>query len=187
MVGSEDHPRSCGEHLLSVTLLVSSEGSSPLVRGALFSPCEQKSRSGIIPARAGSTYKDNSNPINSEDHPRSCGEHSPSVLLSSPSSGSSPLVRGALGGAVARILVPGIIPARAGSTGTSCRAQAQPRDHPRSCGEHPTCMRCSSRSRGSSPLVRGALASRIAILAADGIIPARAGSTQHLLKSQVIA
>ena len=37
LVGTEDHPRSCGEHRGASRQMVAQEGSSPLVRGAL--PC----------------------------------------------------------------------------------------------------------------------------------------------------
>ncbi len=53
----QDHPRSCGEHLLPYRSKSLHAGSSPLVRGALFSSHFISVRRGIIPARAGSTIE----------------------------------------------------------------------------------------------------------------------------------
>ena len=78
--------------------------------------------------------------------------------------GSSPLVRGALKRDSPDVAVARIIPARAGSTGTSEDTTRQDGDHPRSCGED-----------------SGSIA--IAVVLA-GIIPARAGSTPLVLVRQ---
>jgi hypothetical protein len=92
----------------------------------------------------------------------------------------------------------GAIPAGAGSTRTSTRTSSGTRDHPRSCGEHPTCSPPPPCGRGPSPLARGALSnhpdswpglgpSPLARGAREGdvvrnphfgTIPARAGSTR---------
>ena len=131
-----DHPRSCGEHSHVSGSTSSIEGSSPLVRGALEPPCRLVHCGGIIPARAGSTPTSRDPHRQSRDHPRSCGEHWSLPAVLSTAAGSSPLVRGA------PLLVrdgspqPGIIPARAGSTLCFRTAEANRRDHPRSCGEH---------------------------------------------------
>ena len=50
-----DHPRMCGEHSLDCTGSSGSVGSSPHVRGAPRSWPKARSRTGIIPACAGST------------------------------------------------------------------------------------------------------------------------------------
>ena len=92
----EDHPRSCGEHHGDNAIAGEAVGSSPLVRGAPKSEFFLKSPIGIIPARAGSTSKMAQQLRASGDHPRSCGEHLPSVTQPFEPTGSSPLVRGAL-------------------------------------------------------------------------------------------
>ena len=53
------HPRSRGEHPVSFTVCGSSPGSSPLARGALFREDMGNIPVGLIPARAGSTYRVN--------------------------------------------------------------------------------------------------------------------------------
>ena len=132
-----DHPRSCGEHMLSILRWTSSRGSSPLVRGALNHLPGSLNLLGIIPARAGSTAIGTLTGPTTADHPRSCGEHSPHLRKRGRGLGSSPLVRGALADAEVLSAIQGIIPARAGSTGWCLPRELSRRDHPRSCGEHP--------------------------------------------------
>ena len=91
--------------------------------------------------------------------------------------GSSPLVRGALPCPDLRRQAGGIIPARAGSTGSTTSTERGRRDHPRSCGEHGPRAGACSLPTGSSPLVRGALICIIRHTRFCRIIPARAGST----------
>ena len=111
-----DHPRMCGEHLLPVSLLFCSPGSSPHVRGALGITQSDVADAGIIPACAGSTRTRLVPCRGNRDHPRMCGEHLIVPEISLVVSGSSPHVRGAL--RVRRVVVGhlGIIPACAGST-----------------------------------------------------------------------
>ncbi len=52
------HPRACGEHPPTDAFVVGSAGSSPRVRGAQPISSEPCARSGLIPARAGSTLVD---------------------------------------------------------------------------------------------------------------------------------
>ena len=65
-----------------------------------------------------------------------CGEHSPGIMRSSASTGSSPHVRGARHLGRGRRRRAGIIPACAGSTSPVTRGYRFARDHPRMCGEH---------------------------------------------------
>ena len=71
---------------------------------------------GIIPACAGSTKRFSSTEMPFRDHPRMCGEHLATLLLSVTAGGSSPHVRGALRRPFVRPRRRGIIPACAGST-----------------------------------------------------------------------
>ena len=94
--GIRDHPRMCGEHKISNSLINNSQGSSPHVRGAhSCSPTYCQAR-GIIPACAGSTRELLGYHYQARDHPRMCGEHwsNKGELVFDP--GSSPHVRGAL-------------------------------------------------------------------------------------------
>ena len=112
------------------------------------------------------------------DHPRVCGEQrGPSRYPFRPS-GSSPRVRGAVSHAVTPPLHGGIIPARAGSRGQPVFDRVGVRDHPRACGEQSMSVFIPSIKVGSSPRVRGAVAALAVHDAVDGIIPARAGSSQ---------
>ena len=106
-----------------------------------------------------------------------CGEHdvdggSPIWLM-----GSSPHVRGALSGLSTSTLVPGIIPACAGSTLPAPPRRGFPWDHPRMCGEHSASYVWGNKRTGSSPHVRGAPTDYSLIGKKTGIIPACAGST----------
>ena len=70
-----------------------------------------------------------------------------------------------------------IIPACAGSTGPAASRRSLSRDHPRMCGEHGEHIMVGQSLTGSSPHVRGALATPRTRGQETGIIPACAGST----------
>ena len=171
------HPRPCGEHEKKSQVVLSQEGSSPPVRGALIFRTTPSRGAGLIPARAGSTRLRSCGLPWWWAHPRPCGEH---VNLSRGSrivEGSSPPVRGAPvhGQRVAQLH--GLIPARAGST--RCRRMPVKafRAHPRPCGEHRMSCVSLQRRAGSSPPVRGAPPGYRRKRSVPGLIPARAGST----------
>ncbi len=173
-----DHPRSRGEHLRSNPRGYPDLGSSPLTRGAQSADSLSCVPERIIPAHAGSTPRWQF-PV---PGPR----------------GSSPLTRGARRDRQTRLRPQRIIPAHAGSTLASVHAANLDGDHPRSRGEHTGRWAGTLRSMGSSPLTRGAPASRGSPCGGrrdhprsrgehlivfsdlpdnDGIIPAHAGST----------
>ena len=54
-MNDEDHPHGCGEHAFANQAANSAGGSSPRMRGAQGAATCRPSRSGIIPADAGST------------------------------------------------------------------------------------------------------------------------------------
>ncbi len=85
-----------------------------------------------------------------------CGEHLVDYRARRAEPGSSPHVRGALGGTVTIIARGGIIPACAGSTRNANLSNANLWDHPRMCGEHFIEQTDAPRIVGSSPHVRGA-------------------------------
>ena len=151
------HPRSRGEHMREDGQSFLTAGSSPPVRGAPEDGGYPRGHLGLIPARAGSTYR---------------GGVSPPAL-----SGSSPPVRGALASTLFTKANLGLIPARAGSTTMGAEEFNRERAHPRPCGEHGIPRRWRARKRGSSPPVRGALNDFIEWGDNAGLIPARAGST----------
>ena len=117
---SRDHPRMCGEHFSGHDKESCKWGSSPHVRGALTIQRPQFASLGIIPACAGSTLTLAVSRSRARDHPRMCGEHFELGYVLLGVMGSSPHVRGALSGLSTSTLVPGIIPACAGSTRKRC-------------------------------------------------------------------
>ena len=146
----------CGEHRNIIACICVSLGSSPHVRGALKCGFAAVPGLRIIPACAGSTKRFSSTEMPFRDHPRMCGEHLATLLLSVTAGGSSPHVRGAPSERRKASSTRGIIPACAGST---CRANGRTGrswDHPRMCGEHSGEPWLLSPVGGSSPHVRGA-------------------------------
>ena len=162
-----DHPRSRGEHSQACVDCRPCWGSSPLSRGAQSACPVDTGVDGIIPALAGSTAI-----LPSMYH----------FLL-----GSSPLSRGAPRWESHALVLLGIIPALAGSTRRGLSRRGWRRDHPRSRGEHGTDTCRASRSRGSSPLSRGAHCSGVTEASERGIIPALAGSTRPRARRPQVA
>ena len=131
-----DHPRIRGEHSRAWRLLGSGRGSSPHTRGAL-SAWELFSLAvRIIPAYAGSTGSNHTNPCRRPDHPRIRGEHVSLGGLSPLLYGSSPHTRGAPAWPAGSWRRRRIIPAYAGSTDSSVVSHFSFPDHPRIRGEH---------------------------------------------------
>ena len=113
---SWDHPRVCGEHVITSANKAEASGSSPRVRGTLrivrrFSTCQ-----GIIPACAGNTGRSSCAAPGLGDHPRVCGEHIALVPAEPVVVGSSPRVRGTQFSTGLSTENTGIIPACAGNT-----------------------------------------------------------------------
>ena len=134
---NRDHPRICGEHVVSIRLAVVHKGSSPHMRGAPRRTRLDAISRGIIPAYAGST------------------ELAPALVPLVP--GSSPHMRGARLRAGTGRPGPGIIPAYAGSTDVCATVSRLLGDHPRICGEHTPAASARRWPQGSSPHMRGAL------------------------------
>ena len=173
-----DHPRIRGEHRVASRRHVQMPGSSPHTRGALHSAIWDQQRAGIIPAYAGSTSGVAVRARGRRDHPRIRGEHSVFIEFHGRYLGSSPHTRGAR-----RIRVTGIgrcriIPAYAGSTGSSLIRPCTKSDHPRIRGEHRSSPIRSATASGSSPHTRGALLIANSCGGQARIIPAYAGSTR---------
>ena len=171
------HPRSRGEHMVSVTEGLPSAGSSPLARGTPLREGNLNRMSGLIPARAGNT---NDRPRAVRDrraHPRSRGEHQQARKMVFTSAGSSPLARGTPGQPARPPPGWGLIPARAGNTYSSRESPLRYGAHPRSRGEHTEVEDARKRKPGSSPLARGTLGDASWLKSLHGLIPARAGNT----------
>ena len=113
---SRDHPRACGEQSWTFRDDETSVGSSPRVRGAAATHHDRAELMRIIPARAGSRVTMVFVSSAHRDHPRACGEQTIVPWLYPSVTGSSPRVRGAGAEHIPTGPVPGIIPARAGSS-----------------------------------------------------------------------
>ena len=116
-----DHPRSRGVYRAEVARVATYGGSSPLARGLPAGSPVPQPRPGIIPARAGFTHLAPPHHPPPRDHPRSRGVYWFSPWPPPSSAGSSPLARGLHGADDVILIPPGIIPARAGFTGSRGR------------------------------------------------------------------
>ena len=173
----KDHPRSCGANSRVLLHLAGSVGSSPLVRGQQLVARKHAFHERIIPARAGPTLPHRSHCMTVADHPRSCGANGIRGTFDTRGHGSSPLVRGQQTCGTWPRKRQRIIPARAGPTTSSDALTVFGTDHPRSCGANYSSPCTGRTGSGSSPLVRGQLASITRKTVSSRIIPARAGPT----------
>ena len=153
-------------------------GSSPLARGTLIAANGGGSGAGLIPARAGNTYRRPPKPSRPRAHPRSRGEHWQRRIGIGIPRGSSPLARGTPDGWVQLPPGMGLIPARAGNTRNQHHRRSTVRAHPRSRGEHCWFLDRTANLSGSSPLARGTQSAPQNRGLSHGLIPARAGNTQ---------
>ena len=174
-----DHPRIRGEHYACTVVTELGEGSSPHTRGALACGQGMSSRTGIIPAYAGSTCDRAFRRYSSTDHPRIRGEHDRNTATQAMIMGSSPHTRGAPPRNRLTVHREGIIPAYAGSTFRSGAFLPCCTDHPRIRGEHGVDLALHAGQAGSSPHTRGAHARLPAREPLRRIIPAYAGSTRR--------
>ena len=172
-----DHPRSRGVYEADPRPSWLRQGSSPLARGLHLPEPHPGRRQRIIPARAGFTPP---TPIRSTppgDHPRSRGVYLVAGHNGTVAIGSSPLARGLRPLRAPHRLQMGIIPARAGFTGSAVSGPGRGWDHPRSRGVYTTRTSPPPPAAGSSPLARGLRPGVRGLSVALRIIPARAGFT----------
>ena len=152
-------------------------GSSPHVRGKLDTDRAPGRRLGLIPACAGKTNRERTQPPHQSAHPRVCGENKHFLGGCSCLRGSSPRMRGKLGRSREQLAHVGLIPACAGKT-DPCRHCPYPRRaHPRVCGENLTICFQRFRASGSSPRVRGKQLRSLVGRRRGRLIPACAGKT----------
>ena len=173
----EDHPRSRGVYATGRARAPLPWGSSPLARGLLGDRPGGRSPRGIIPARAGFTWRCRRRAGGPADHPRSRGVYHPMRIRTIKPEGSSPLARGLLAFRFAFRVCVWIIPARAGFTRRSPRPRRGCTDHPRSRGVYARRSTAASSPLGSSPLARGLQINAGSTDRIIRIIPARAGFT----------
>ena len=172
-----DHPRSRGVYSSTSKSFLASTGSSPLARGLPQENFGSNAAPGIIPARAGFTWRSSSPRRSAPDHPRSRGVYLFSRENPEEGEGSSPLARGLRAVFYVREQGARIIPARAGFTPQGRRPVGGRTDHPRSRGVYYGGRKACVALPGSSPLARGLPRPAGSLLYVGGIIPARAGFT----------
>ena len=172
-----DHPRSRGVYRRRSLAARRRPGSSPLARGLRGAVPHVRATVGIIPARAGFTFRRRTRSRPRPDHPRSRGVYRSTTAPACRAPGSSPLARGLHDPADSGFVPVGIIPARAGFTSSTTTGTSSPGDHPRSRGVYATTTCTAALIPGSSPLARGLRPRQQLGGQRPGIIPARAGFT----------
>ena len=90
----------------------------------------------ITPADAGKTVLRGLQHRERKDHPRGCGENTPTITQERNSKGSPPRMRGKLAVCRGDSVFNGITPADAGKTDRAELQRLPDRDHPRGCGEN---------------------------------------------------
>ena len=153
--GRKVHPRVCGVLDKEASCLVPREGSSPRVRGFVHLRPVLRQVTGFIPACAGFWKPSHLSHASDRVHPRVCGVlrcRSASAWLPR---GSSPRVRGFVGGGKLHFFTHGFIPACAGFCILPDRQRRAFEVHPRVCGVLMSASSTDSGSQGSSPRVRG--------------------------------
>ena len=116
--------------------------------------------------------------MNSEDHPRACGEKSFAVVNGVQNSGSPPRMRGKDSLADFPAWAGQITPAHAGKRRPSGSMRTAYRDHPRACGEKDLSEAGADELGGSPPRMRGKADLLEALADGLGITPAYAGKSR---------
>ena len=147
------------------------------MRGKRCCCCCVRCFSRITPAGAGKTGIYIYGTMDSEDHPRRCGENGRIRLPFTADTGSPPQVRGKPIPKYVNASLIRITPAGAGKTLAQIRTTCAIWDHPRRCGENPSCSSVAMGKPGSPPQVRGKHLPSISLLFSSGITPAGAGKT----------
>ena len=176
---SSDHPRVCGELGAMGGYVIEQSGSSPRVRGTQRVGGRTHFRRRIIPACAGNSCPCRRPRCFLPDHPRVCGELQDAQEGIVAHDGSSPRVRGTRIGFTLGFGIRRIIPACAGNSPLPAMHRATSTDHPRVCGELSGSRIAFGSERGSSPRVRGTLASIEHRVLNGRIIPACAGNSSR--------
>ena len=115
--------------------------------------------------------------IESEDHPRLCGEKVMLLFDSVKSYGSPPPMRGKVLSSGVQIIMSRITPAYAGKRSANEVCSHLNRDHPRLCGEKQCIVSSRSPCSGSPPPMRGKAHRWIVPLSPARITPAYAGKS----------
>ncbi len=170
------HPRVCGERCWTPQVVQKTYGSSPRVRGTARPQQPPRRGNRFIPACAGNGSSAPTTRIARPVHPRVCGERLESTKSWDEQTGSSPRVRGTGGLRRALMVARRFIPACAGN-GRARRSNASwSTVHPRVCGERVIERTAEDDAAGSSPRVRGTVATLDRRGCSARFIPACAGN-----------
>ena len=150
------------------------------MRGKLDSVQIRKFAHGITPADAGKTSIFTVRQADTEDHPRGCGENGRSQAGRRHRLGSPPRMRGKRTLPPLAPSVMRITPADAGKTCLCWALRRNYWDHPRGCGENPSCPKPLLLLPGSPPRMRGKPRHCMYMLTGFRITPADAGKTASL-------
>ena len=121
---SWDHPRVCGEKMVSMIPHRRSRGSPPRVRGKGECRSNACSISGITPACAGKRRMPKQCVFNFRDHPRVCGEKWLNLMNEKREQGSPPRMRGKGNLYLLDGVLDGITPAYAGKSAATPNVEA---------------------------------------------------------------
>ena len=154
-LASAVHPRVCGERAITVQVGAIIAGSSPRVRGTVWTRKPPTSDLRFIPACAGNGVCRLFCRRRHAVHPRVCGERRYGIIFNNTPTGSSPRVRGTGLGRVSSRYHSRFIPACAGNGDMANHVPHELAVHPRVCGERSLPFRSLTSRNGSSPRVRG--------------------------------
>ena len=170
-----DHPRLCGEKIVSNGKSMDALGSPPPMRGKANSTAKFIPWNRITPAYAGKRHLFQNLPPILQDHPRLCGEKLTFFFTSRFPEGSPPPMRGKERKPVLLRQQFGITPAYAGKSGETGWILILIQDHPRLCGEKFRLLHPSEMHLGSPPPMRGKVRYTSSSNCCLGITPAYAG------------
>ena len=142
----QDHPRPCGEKLLTNGQMSQEQGSPPPMRGKECAHNLAQYLARITPAHAGKSVRASARGRSPRDHPRPCGEKKRGGSAGGKAGGSPPPMRGKARSLGACPLVPRITPGHAGKRRVIRAIAPNCEDHPRPCGEKATSQSRSPRS-----------------------------------------
>ena len=111
-----EHPRACGENIITQILSMLLHGTSPRMRGKRSGVIPGQGHRRNIPAHAGKTFASASWYSLRAEHPRACGENLDCDFSQPNKLGTSPRMRGKRQGYFGNEASSGNIPAHAGKT-----------------------------------------------------------------------
>ena len=149
------HPRVCGGSLDDCADDQAPSGTSPRVRGKPYMMHPSTVNGGYIPACAGEALRRIIAVRTPSVHPRVCGGSPNRPRRGRLNMGTSPRVRGKPSQDRSRMTTKGYIPACAGEARRPSGASRTDAVHPRVCGGSRSTAKPATKSRGTSPRVRG--------------------------------